>query len=87
MYTLTPAYYDITLQGKAVRDEESADMLDIIFASRIFDLGNMYQLGDVFNVPGWVAINGPDKLMSNLKSKKGPAQTAIDKLVLAVTGN
>ena len=87
MYTLTPAYYDITLQGKAVRDEESADMLDIIFESRIFDLGNMYQLGDVFNVPGWVTINGPDKLMSNLESKKGPAQTAIDKLVLAVTGN
>ncbi|MBR4961421.1 MAG: hypothetical protein IKY52_11025 [Clostridia bacterium] len=87
LYTLTPAYYDITLQGKAVRDEESAAMLDMIFASRIFDLGNMYLLGDVFNVPGWVAINGPDKLMSTLESKKGPAQTAIDTLVNAVTGN
>ncbi len=86
MYTLTPAYYDITLQGKSVRDEESAAMLDVIFASRIFDLGNMYLLGDVFNVPGWVCINGPDKLMSTLESKKAPTEAAIATLVTAVLG-
>ena len=87
LYTLTPAYYEISLQGKAVRDEESAAMLDVIFASRIFDLGNMYLLGDVFNVPGWVAINGPDKLMSTLESKKAPAEAAIAALVEAVTNH
>ncbi|MDD4774239.1 MAG: hypothetical protein PHZ09_11675 [Eubacteriales bacterium] len=36
--TLTPAYYDITLKSKASRDEESGEMLDIIFANRIFDM-------------------------------------------------
>ena len=70
-----------------MRDEESAAMLDVIFASRIFDLGNMYLLGDVFNVPGWVAINGPDKLMSTLESKKAPAEAAIAALVEAVTNH
>jgi len=30
MYTLTPAYYDIALERKYMRDEESREMLDII---------------------------------------------------------
>ena len=42
---LTPAYYDQTLIGKSVRDEESVAMLDIIFASRVFDVGIYYNLG------------------------------------------
>lgn len=35
-----PAYYDQSLQGKIARDEESQDMLDIIFNNRIADLGD-----------------------------------------------
>lgn len=42
---ITPAYYEKTLKGKYFRDEESADMLDLIFASRFFDVGTYYQLG------------------------------------------
>ncbi len=34
-----PAYYEVTLQSKASRDNESADMLDIIKSALIFDLG------------------------------------------------
>jgi hypothetical protein len=45
MYTLLPAYYDIALVGKMIRDEESEEMLDIIFGSKVFDLGWMYQIG------------------------------------------
>lgn len=42
---LTPAYYEKTLVGKYTRDEESAAMLDIIFATRVFDLGIYYNIG------------------------------------------
>jgi hypothetical protein len=45
MKTLTPAYYDISLKGKYTRDNESSDMLDIILATRTFDLGWYYQVG------------------------------------------
>ena len=34
-----PAYYDVTLQVKLTRDERSAEMLDLIFSNRVFDLG------------------------------------------------
>lgn len=42
---LTPAYYEQTLVGKSVRDEESVEMLDIILASRVYDLGAYYNIG------------------------------------------
>ena len=38
--TVEPAYYDITLKKQAARDNDSSKMLDIIFASRVFDLGD-----------------------------------------------
>jgi len=36
--TLTPAFYEIALANKYVRDEESYEMLDIILRSRVYDL-------------------------------------------------
>ena len=45
LYTVTPAYYDITLEGKMMRDDESSAMLDIILGNRVFDLGLFYQVG------------------------------------------
>ncbi|MBQ8836578.1 MAG: extracellular solute-binding protein [Clostridia bacterium] len=40
---IIPAYYDKTLNGQYVRDSESAKMLDIIFDTRAYDLGYMFQ--------------------------------------------
>ncbi len=42
---VTPAYYDRTLVGRHVQDEESAETLEIIFANRIYDLGLFYKIG------------------------------------------
>lgn len=43
---LTPAYYDQTLIGQYMRDEESTEMLDIIFSSRVYDVGMYYKIGN-----------------------------------------
>ena len=45
LYTMTPAFYDQTLQNKVSRDEESARMLDIIFESRSYDFGWYFEFG------------------------------------------
>lgn len=42
---VTPAYYDVNLVGQSTRDEESSDMLEIIFDNLVFDLGYYYQVG------------------------------------------
>ena len=53
--TLKPAYYEKTLKGKGARDEESSNMLDIIFATRIFDLGYMFNWGQIYSSVGSLA--------------------------------
>ncbi len=41
-----PAYYDITLTSRNMRDSDSAEMMDIIFANRVYDMGFYFkQLG------------------------------------------
>jgi hypothetical protein len=45
MYTLTPAFYDITLATKALRDAESEETLSMILASRAYDIGEIYDWG------------------------------------------
>jgi predicted small secreted protein len=44
---VTPAYYDIQLKYRYSRDDESGEMLDLIFASRTFDLGCYYNWGEI----------------------------------------
>ncbi|MCL2816478.1 MAG: extracellular solute-binding protein [Oscillospiraceae bacterium] len=46
-YTLLPAYYDISLKTKFARDDESQEMLDLIFANRLYDIGHIYDWGGV----------------------------------------
>ncbi len=45
LYSLTPAYYEQTLQNKVSRDENSARMLDLIFATRTYDFGWYFEIG------------------------------------------
>ncbi|MBE6725241.1 MAG: hypothetical protein E7576_08645 [Ruminococcaceae bacterium] len=45
LYSLTPAYYEQTLQNKVSRDENSARMLDLIFATRTYDFGWYFEVG------------------------------------------
>jgi ABC-type glycerol-3-phosphate transport system substrate-binding protein len=44
-YTLRPAYYELNLEGKFMRDEESREMLDIILANTAYDIGYIYDFG------------------------------------------
>jgi hypothetical protein len=60
-----PAYYDVLLSGKVARDEESLEMLDIIFGNRTYDIGAIGTYGTLneiiylvmtydMNVASWV---------------------------------
>jgi hypothetical protein len=45
--TVRYAYFDITITNKTIRDEESAEMLDLIFGTRIYDLGFIFNWGSM----------------------------------------
>jgi hypothetical protein len=40
-YTVTLAYYDTQLKTKIARDDDSSAMLDIIFSSKVWDVGEI----------------------------------------------
>ena len=64
-----PAYYDITLQRKAARDEESGRMLDIIFTTRAYDLGWIYQVGALKNNMKSI-VQGGESNISRIVAKR-----------------
>ena len=44
-YTLREGYFESTMQGMVSRDEETARMLNLIFDTRAFDLGYIFDFG------------------------------------------
>jgi len=57
-YTLRPAYYELNLAGKFMRDDESRDMLDLILANTAYDIGYIYNFG---NFAMTMVYDGKDK--------------------------
>ena len=81
-YTVTDAYYDVNLKTKAARDEQSAAMLDIIFDTRVYDLGWYYQFGG-YNEAVMNLVRSQIKqqeFTSMYTKKEKNAQKAVDKV-------
>ncbi len=79
--TVTPAYYDDTLIGRQVRDDESIEMLDIIFSSRVFDVGIYYKVGSSSTIAANLTAlltTGVNNFASRYQSFQGPSQEMID---------
>lgn len=77
---LTPAYYDRSLVGKGLRDEESAPMLDIILKNRIFDLGYIFDWGGYYGAL-ISSVKAGTKVASLNKSYQTKFNTAMAKTI------
>ncbi len=78
---VTPAYYDDTLIGKHVRDEDSIEMLDIIFASRVYDVGVYYKIGSTQTIHANMTAllnTGVNDFTSRYQALQPAAQKMID---------
>ena len=81
-YTLQPAYYEINLCGKYARDDESQEMLDIIFANIRHDIGYVYNFGNFAMTT--LLRNGQNKksdYASPFEKARDKMQADIDKTV------
>lgn len=80
---VTPVYYDIALKTKFVRDEESAEMIDIIVDGRTFDFGYMYDdfIGGGFLIQNMFNNNNPNANFTSYFEKIEPKlQKQYDKI-------
>jgi ABC-type glycerol-3-phosphate transport system substrate-binding protein len=78
-YTVLPAYYDISLKSKLTRDEESGDMLDLIFANRAYDISKMYNWGGIADVVTGLAGNKTLDIVSQFEKKYNSAEKNMEK--------
>lgn len=82
--TVVPVYYDVALKTKFTRDDESAEIIDILFENRVFDLGDTAWCDKVRD-PIFAEMfkkNNRD-LVSKLDSLDKTVGTLIDKTVVA----
>lgn len=75
-----PAYYDVTLVGQSTRDEESVEMLDIIFDSLVYDIGYIYQIGTYNKQLIYMISNDETNFSSRYEANKQAAETLLTKV-------
>lgn len=75
--TLVKAYYDYNLQTKISRDEESGDMLDIIFGSIFYDVGLVFGWGGMKDII-IKSIKNPGSFASLFTAAETKAQTELE---------
>ncbi|MBO5258592.1 MAG: hypothetical protein J6C42_13910 [Clostridia bacterium] len=81
-YTTSVAYYDVVLAGKAMRDKDSCEMLDIIRASRTIDPELAYNFLGVTSIYNAALDSGSaDALASSVQRSQKPATKLIERFV------
>ncbi len=74
---VTPAYYERTLEGKYVRDEDSYDMITLEIENRMYDIGLMYDFGGLQTSITNLSTNFRTQFSSMLRSVQASAEKAI----------
>ncbi|MBQ1206287.1 MAG: extracellular solute-binding protein [Clostridia bacterium] len=78
---ITPAYYETTLKYRDLRDDESGEMLDLVFSNVVYDLGIIYEFGGVSNMIQDMMKDNSTDVASTFESKRDSIQDAIDTCV------
>jgi hypothetical protein len=76
-----PAYYDVCLTGKYIRDNESEEMLDIIFGNCVLDNCDLYQWASLWFsiVDAFATSDGAASIAAKFSSKvEGEMQKTIE---------
>lgn len=79
---IVPTYYEIALKGKYTRDNDSAEMLDIVSSTSWFDFTDAYytDLGTISSFISLYALGDTEGLVSQFESKRSSFQANLDKL-------
>lgn len=77
-HKLTPAYYDVQLKYRDTRDDDSAEMLDLIFSTRTFDLGSAFNWGGLLDHYQQLNKNFASRFESALPAAESKLEEALE---------
>lgn len=75
---VTPEFYDRTLKNKRFEDDESVNMLDMIFRNRTYDMGAVFNFGEMLYFYTNQVVSQQNTHMSTLEKNIAAYQNAID---------
>lgn len=78
---ITPAYIDVNLKWKSLRDEESQEILEYIFDHIVYDSGLVYNFGNVSGMFTTLASEARTDVASSLDGIRDQILTQIDQVV------
>lgn len=78
--TLTRAYYDTALNDRYIRDQDSSEMLDIIFASRVYDFGFIYNVGGLGSLIETMFLAKNNTFVSRYEKLEAKANSALEEI-------
>ena len=81
---IKPAYYDLCLKRKYTQDEESIEMLDIIFGSTAYDLGLYANFGNISGSIRTMLEKGANTFISTYEAREAKAITEINKFLAKI---
>ena len=84
--TLTHAYYDLALNSRYIRDEESSEMFDIIFASTVYDFGWIFDVGGLGSLMEGMFNSNNNYFSSTYKASEKRALRDIE-TIFGASGN
>ena len=73
-----PLYYETTLKSKRLLDEESEEMLDIIFSDRIVDLANVFSWDECIQYYNRLVFGNNNGVVSYMESRREIMQSEMD---------
>ena len=83
--SVVPKYYDVVLKSKTSRDEESAEMIDIIRDNLTFDIG--YLCSSTLSGIGHIFVNllrnNSNDLSSKFTASEKPAKKLLEKMLVS----
>ncbi|MBQ6184230.1 MAG: extracellular solute-binding protein [Clostridia bacterium] len=80
-------YYERIFKLQKVRDQEDSDMLDRIFASRVYDIGSIFNWGGARDFIMNVARGASFDYVSSLEASRGRMESQIQDTVDFFSGN
>ncbi len=84
---ITDAYIEVNLKWKSLRDDESAEVLEYIFDHIIYDVGMVYDFGNISTMFSELAKDHSADVVSKLDSIRQAVETEIEQVILDYTQN
>lgn len=84
---ITPAYIDVNLKWKSLRDNESEEILEYIFDNIVYDIGKAYNFGKVTSIFSNQAQGHSSDIVSALDGIKATIENDINNVIADYESN